>query len=199
MARGRRQRTGPPGPVRTCVVCRQRQPRDHLLRLVADDQGRIRFDPDGGHPGRGAWVCAEHLSSLDGRPGPLHRTLRRKRLHADGLAAATDAVLVAQILARLPACHHAGLVASGRAAVEAALASGTVGGQPLLAVLVAGRFPLPAAERCPLAARLPVDAATLGAAMGRGPRATAALGAGRPTRDLLRWLRFHAHLGYAAS
>ncbi len=50
--------TPAPGPVRTCIGCRQRAAKSELLRVVAgsDAEGRpaIRPDPDGRAPGRGA-------------------------------------------------------------------------------------------------------------------------------------------------
>ncbi|MET0302992.1 MAG: YlxR family protein [Microbacteriaceae bacterium] len=42
-------------PLRTCLGCRQRAPRSHLLRVVARD-GRAVADAAASLPGRGAWV-----------------------------------------------------------------------------------------------------------------------------------------------
>lgn len=43
------------GPIRTCVGCRERAPRDSLLRVVWDPRaGEIRLDPQRRLPGRGA-------------------------------------------------------------------------------------------------------------------------------------------------
>jgi len=41
------------GPVRTCVGCRERAPKQELLRVVAGD-GTLVPDPAGRAPGRGA-------------------------------------------------------------------------------------------------------------------------------------------------
>src|SRR5215207_11603156 len=47
-----------PGPVRTCVGCRQRAAKSELLRVVAGSDAKglpaLRPDPDGRAPGRGA-------------------------------------------------------------------------------------------------------------------------------------------------
>ncbi|WP_375485368.1 YlxR family protein [uncultured Jatrophihabitans sp.] len=57
-----RVRTGavpPPGPLRTCIGCRQRAVDHDLLRVVADsDSGSLRAVPDPRRraSGRGAWV-----------------------------------------------------------------------------------------------------------------------------------------------
>jgi hypothetical protein len=44
-----------PGPVRTCVGCRERSAKSTLLRVVADGD-RLVPDPNGRLPGRGASV-----------------------------------------------------------------------------------------------------------------------------------------------
>jgi predicted RNA-binding protein YlxR (DUF448 family) len=50
--------TPAPGPVRTCIGCRERAQKFELLRVVAgagaDGQPAVRPDPDGRAPGRGA-------------------------------------------------------------------------------------------------------------------------------------------------
>ena len=48
-----RQQARPPGPVRTCVGCRERASRADLLRVVAVE-GRLVPDPRRRLPGRGA-------------------------------------------------------------------------------------------------------------------------------------------------
>src|SRR5690606_18868004 len=53
-----------PGPVRTCVGCRERDLRSALLRLVLDrsgastDEPRLAVDAGRSLPGRGAWLHA---------------------------------------------------------------------------------------------------------------------------------------------
>ena len=42
-------------PQRTCIGCREREPRSVLVRLVARQQSAV-VDPDGVLPGRGAWL-----------------------------------------------------------------------------------------------------------------------------------------------
>ncbi|MFV0320007.1 MAG: YlxR family protein [Microbacterium sp.] len=42
-------------PVRTCVGCRVRAPRSHLLRVVAENSALV-LDERASLPGRGAWV-----------------------------------------------------------------------------------------------------------------------------------------------
>ncbi|AZQ76169.1 MAG: YlxR family protein [Flaviflexus sp.] len=42
-------------PQRTCIACRQREPRSALVRFVAQ-QGKLVVDTDATLPGRGAWL-----------------------------------------------------------------------------------------------------------------------------------------------
>lgn len=44
-------------PVRTCVACRQAQPKRDLLRVVRTPEGHVMVDPTGKHAGRGAYLC----------------------------------------------------------------------------------------------------------------------------------------------
>ena len=59
-------------PVRTCVACRAVRPKEELIRLVCDAQRRVRVDPVGTAPGRGAYVCPD--------PRCLDGALDRRRL-----------------------------------------------------------------------------------------------------------------------
>ena len=73
-------------PTRTCVGCRERAARYHLVRLVRDARGVLAVDPHGRSPGRGAWVhdlraCVDEAIS-DAR---LSRALRAKVALADRL------------------------------------------------------------------------------------------------------------------
>jgi predicted RNA-binding protein YlxR (DUF448 family) len=51
-------------PMRTCVGCREVAPRGRLVRVVresdssnsSDRAPRLKFDPNGSAPGRGAWI-----------------------------------------------------------------------------------------------------------------------------------------------
>jgi predicted RNA-binding protein YlxR (DUF448 family) len=43
-------------PERTCVGCREKAPKRDLVRLVAGAPGRVRVDPTGKAPGRGAYL-----------------------------------------------------------------------------------------------------------------------------------------------
>jgi len=59
-------------PQRTCIGCRQKRPKDTLVRLVRGADGRVRVDDRGRAPGRGAYVCPD--------PDCLGRALNAGRL-----------------------------------------------------------------------------------------------------------------------
>lgn len=75
-------RTGPQGPIRTCVGCRSRAAATELLRVVvapggvgsgnAEGTGAVALAPDPRHraPGRGAWLHPD--------PGCLDLAERRR-------------------------------------------------------------------------------------------------------------------------
>jgi predicted RNA-binding protein YlxR (DUF448 family) len=44
-------------PIRTCVACRQPQPKKQLLRVVKTPKGEIKLDSTGRANGRGAYIC----------------------------------------------------------------------------------------------------------------------------------------------
>ena len=60
------------GPVRACVACRSVRLKRELTRLVCGDDNRVRADPTGRAPGRGAYVCRDQAC--------LEGVLRRGRL-----------------------------------------------------------------------------------------------------------------------
>lgn len=44
-------------PMRSCFVCRTKQPKENLIRLVREPSGVVSWDFVGKMPGRGAYVC----------------------------------------------------------------------------------------------------------------------------------------------
>ena len=44
-------------PQRTCVICRRRDPKRQLTRVVRQPSGEVVVDPSGKLNGRGAYVC----------------------------------------------------------------------------------------------------------------------------------------------
>lgn len=177
--------------IRTCVACRRRFPVSGLLRVTLDDGGRLRLDPEGVAPGRGAWVCIRHgcIARLQEKPALASRSFRRRPRGSRDLLRDARAWADNRALHALQQSHRAGLVrcrAAQREAVDPA------------AVLVMLR-PLDSqaggSEGTPAELPTPWTRSELGAALGRGPRSRLLVLQGAPSRRLLRKLRLRAALG----
>lgn len=59
-------------PLRICVGCRAKRPKQELIRLVRTPQGDLRLDPGGKISGRGAYICRQDSC--------LEQALKGKRL-----------------------------------------------------------------------------------------------------------------------
>lgn len=179
-------------PVRSCVATRQRFPRNELLRLVADADGRVQVDLSGRACGRGAWIQpqAELLARFERRPSLLNRALRRKGLSTPDLLANAQQQVLQRTLSELQRCHRAGVVVSGRAAVTRQ--------HPLVAVLLAEPQTRWVLASDTFITTLPLTALALGKLIGRGPRCVLGVRPSRPSRRLMRWLRCTCSLGYPA-
>ncbi len=44
-------------PERTCMVCREKQPKKGLIRIVRTPEGKVVIDPSGKKAGRGSYIC----------------------------------------------------------------------------------------------------------------------------------------------
>ena len=64
-------------PIRTCVGCRKKVPKDCLLRIVFADAVAV-VDEQKRMPGRGAYLCRQERCFLRAeKSGALHRAFRR--------------------------------------------------------------------------------------------------------------------------
>lgn len=64
-------------PIRTCLGCGQRKPKEELVRIVVEN-GALMVDKGGKLPGRGAYLCPETacISSLRKKKRRLSYSLR---------------------------------------------------------------------------------------------------------------------------
>lgn len=46
-------------PQRTCIICREKQDKRALVRLVRQPSGAVAVDPGGKQNGRGAYICRQ--------------------------------------------------------------------------------------------------------------------------------------------
>lgn len=179
--RGSRRGEAPlgPGPVRTCVGCRQRRCAASLLRLQIDDAGVLGLAPSPAWPRRSAWVCPERacLQRLEKNPRGLSRALRLSPLPSvEGLRERCGVGLWARSLRALEGCRRSGLVVSGASALAAA-----AGDVVVVLVAVGARSSLVPAGGGAMVVMDTVGAAALGGLVGRGPRAVIGVRAGHPT------------------
>ncbi|HEY7063981.1 MAG TPA: YlxR family protein [Chloroflexota bacterium] len=64
-------------PARTCVGCREEQPKRQLVRIVRAPSGGVTVDPTGKAAGRGAYLCRRPECWTDAlRRGALAGALR---------------------------------------------------------------------------------------------------------------------------
>lgn len=71
-----------PVPQRTCIVCRQKQDKRSLVRLVQVPEGSLVVDYSGKQNGRGAYLCHQPAcwDKVLKSPQLLLRALKREKL-----------------------------------------------------------------------------------------------------------------------
>lgn len=118
-------------PERTCLGCSRARAQATLLRLVCNAEGAILLDRSGRSLGRGAYVCGDMRC--------LRKTLKSTRLATalrqavvvpavESLCAEVTALFQARLQGYIQLARKAGVVVSGYAALEKALARGQVRG-----------------------------------------------------------------------
>jgi predicted RNA-binding protein YlxR (DUF448 family) len=66
-------------PLRTCIACHQKQPKQGLIRVVRRPEGPIEVDPRGKLTGRGAYICCTYRCwEMALERGKLGRALKCK-------------------------------------------------------------------------------------------------------------------------
>jgi predicted RNA-binding protein YlxR (DUF448 family) len=64
-------------PVRTCIVCGRKAPKQDLIRVVREPNGTVAMDATGRKSGRGAYLCPEDTCWQDAvNGGRLSHALR---------------------------------------------------------------------------------------------------------------------------
>ncbi len=67
-------------PVRSCIGCRSKFPKEELVRFSADKSGKVRVDPFYKNPGRGVYLCPKLACFRQAfkKRGAFNRALRRQ-------------------------------------------------------------------------------------------------------------------------
>lgn len=161
-------------PVRQCLACRERAPRDDLIRLVVDPGGEIVVDLRGRLPGRGAWIHPTRacLELAGGKPGLLSRAFKGSVRAPDLLEAVQRAVEQA-LRDGLSLAAASGALVGGHDVLVHALAEGRVAEVALAsdaAERTVGAITGLAGDEVPITT-LPLDKESLGTQIGSGTRA----------------------------
>ena len=176
----RHRRTDPAGNTRCCLVSRETQTRERMLRFVLGPDGEVVPDIAGRLPGRGLWLqsrrdIVERAAATDA----FARAARRDVTMPYALADQVERLLVARCIELIGFARRAGSALAGFEAVRRALRRG---GAALLLVAADGsarqRDGLPLARVRDRVVDVLVSA-ELGGAFGREAVTYAALGPGR--------------------
>lgn len=183
--RGRRGRARD-GIERRCLVTGERRPRQGLVRFVVDPSGTVVPDVDGRLPGRGLWLtAARDIVERACRKGLFSRAQRGPASAPDDLADLVERLLARRCIELIGLARRAGQAVAGFEQVAEWLRAGRAG----LLIEAADAAPGGAGKLRALATGLPVvavlDAAELGAALGRDRAVHVAVAPGRLAQRLI--------------
>ena len=117
----------PVGAERTCVVTRQTHAPDQLIRFVLGPENVVVPDIKRKLPGRGVWVgLSRDLVAQAVKKQAFSRALKEKVVAAADLPDLVERLLRRDALQALSIANKAGVVTTGFARVESAVASGAV-------------------------------------------------------------------------
>jgi predicted RNA-binding protein YlxR (DUF448 family) len=117
------------GPERTCIVTRAKGTPDQMIRFVAAPDGTVTPDLKKRLPGRGVWVTATAKAVAEAvKKGSFARGLRAKVIVSPALAQEVDTLLERDALQYLSLVNKTGLVVTGFAKVEKAIAAAEIAG-----------------------------------------------------------------------
>lgn len=115
------------GPERTCVVTRRKGAPEAMIRFVVGPDGSVVPDVRRKLPGRGVWLTANaEVIEKAVLTQAFRRGFKMNVAVSPGLAAEIDALFERDALQSLAMSNKAGVVTTGFAKVEAALAAGRV-------------------------------------------------------------------------
>jgi predicted RNA-binding protein YlxR (DUF448 family) len=113
------------GPERTCAVSRTVLTPDRLIRFVLAPDGQVTPDLARRLPGRGVWVeCSRPRVETAIKTGVFAKSLKQQVSVSPDLAERIDKLLLRRAIDALSLANKAGLVVSGFAKVDTAVASG---------------------------------------------------------------------------
>jgi uncharacterized protein len=115
------------GPERTCIVTRETRAPEDLIRFVLGPDDAVVPDLKRKLPGRGVWVgLSKNLVAQAVKKQLFSRGLREKAVASSDLPDLVETLLTRDAAQGLALVNKAGLVTTGFAKVEAAIASGKI-------------------------------------------------------------------------
>lgn len=115
-------------PVRQCISCRTKGPKDRFLRVVRHPGGEIAFDSRQRIPGRGAYLCRDSACVAKARERNLLGEAFRAPVPGEMYLILADALKKNESLDTLLGfAARAGKLVLGATALEAAVKKGGVG------------------------------------------------------------------------
>ena len=176
---------------RTCVITREATSPVGLVRIVVGPDGEAGVDYRAKLKGRGAWLTVQRevVEQAEQKPAALRRALEAPLLDTAGLLDRVRAANLAAVLDFLSLCARAGVVVGGADAL------GRLRPEQVIAYVTASDASQASLENVARALvgvpvfQLGLDRDTLGARVGKGPRAAMAIRDAAPARALLVELR----------
>jgi predicted RNA-binding protein YlxR (DUF448 family) len=173
------------GPLRRCIVTRESQPKERMIRFVVGPGGAVVPDLSGRLPGRGMWLSARaDVVERASARGAFARAARSAVTVPAELGAQLRAGLERRIADRIGLARRAGQAVCGFQQVREWLQQGKAGclveasdGSPAERERLRGGRPVPVAA--------PLTSAQLGAVFGRDAAVHVALSPGRLAEGLL--------------
>jgi len=166
--------------IRRCIVTRSKRPQAELLRFVVDPNGVVAPDVANRLPGRGVWVSPDRkILAKAIAAGRFRAGFKADVTVPDGLLAETERLLERRIAELLGLARSAGRVGAGWEQAREFARRRQVG----LIVVASDAAPASRRRLMGLAPEAPVmdvlDAASLGAALGRDQVVNAVVSRGR--------------------
>lgn len=102
------------GPLRRCLVTRERQPRETMLRFVAGPEQKLVFDVNATLPGRGLWLSASRdVIDMAAKRGVFSRAAKQQLGVPAALAAEVEAALRRRVIEFLGLARRSGAAIAG--------------------------------------------------------------------------------------
>lgn len=111
-------------PERTCIVTRQAQPAEGMVRFVVSPDGMVVPDVLGKLPGRGMWVTATRDALDQAGKGQFARAAKAQVTVPDGLADLVEEQLTKRVIELIALARKSGQAVCGFEKVKGWLSSG---------------------------------------------------------------------------